>query len=271
MNSLQRIFLSLRAAIAEIPAYYYGLSTLVGSFVLIFLSIVNSDEDDAKGTILSELDYWDVTSMQSILVSAGWIAATALSGILLSQQFKEENSSIRSLTLPLKRGEHLGSLLTLHWLVIPIISFVPLLLWATVAWLFTPEWLQLTPPRYLLPVLWIGPLLHLISSAAWLFPMIAFPKKALYIIPTVIIAVLLYTSYTQEMFNDSLSVNYKPEAYADLNVAGINELNILYADTVPEQIVYQIPTANSTFFIFTAFAAIIMLVSAAMALNRKTA
>lgn len=270
MNRMQRIYLSARAAIAEIQPIFYGLSTLIGLAVLIFLTIVNPDVDMSTGAIRGEYSYWDENSMHGIIISAGWLAATIISSILLINQFKEENRGIHTLTLPLEAKEKFVSLLFLNWVFIPIITFGPLFIWGCLAWMIAPEWLQLVPPRYLFAVLWMGPLLHVITSAIWLFPTVAFPKYSVYIILGIMASILIYINFVKGLFNDYINVDFTPTAYADPNVVGLNKYNI-YSDNIPDLVVYQIAAANNPFFLFSALAAIIMVVCSAIALNRKTA
>ena len=271
MNSFQRILLASRAAIREMPAWHYLLSTAIVLVVFVFIAWVNMDNDSAAGVLYNQYAVLDAEMLMGIIVSAGWLSATIICGSAFFNEFKEEGRGVRYFSLPMTNTERFASLLLLSWGFVSIISFVPPLLLASLCTLVAPEFILFPATQYLLPALLIGSVVHLISCCYWMFSSIAYPKLSAVFIFGFIGLSALYISQTRNLYSFRVDVEHTTEAFNSTDVVGLVEYGFLTEDTTPAQLEYYTSEWEDTSVVVLAsICCLLMLSTAAMALNRKT-
>ncbi|TXF91691.1 hypothetical protein FUA23_00465 [Neolewinella aurantiaca] len=271
MSSLKRIYLACRVAIAELNLrnYLLSVSILIGSFILGLL--VNNDSNNGVISVLrKEYLFWDPQTLNITIAIAGWISGLIISGTLYNNWFKEENQTIRTLTLPLSNAERFAAMTLLYFVYAPLTTLLPPLLLTMAACMMAPEAFILPAPVYLWEALIIGWLAHAATCIAWLFPSIAYGKKVGFVLVGIIGAVILYLNLTYSTISDVANIPYTATAMLDQSVVGLSDQSFQLSEaprtTVrvaydPDQSLY--PFAQLVF-------ALMMLAAAYFALTRKT-
>ncbi|MFK8164809.1 MAG: hypothetical protein AB8H12_20355 [Lewinella sp.] len=271
MNSFQRVLLASRAAIREMPAGHYLLSSGILLVVLFFIGWVNKDNDAASGVLYNQYIVLDANMLMGIIISSGWLAATIICGAAFFKDFKEEPRGVRYFSLPLTNGERFASLMLINWGFVSFISFVPPLFLSVLSVYIAPDFILFPAPQYLLPVLLIGPLVHIISSAYWMFSSIAYPKLSAGFIFGFIGLAVLYISQTRNQYSDRVDIEHTTTAFNTTDVVGMMDHGFLSEESAPSLIKYYLEQWDTPLTILTGVCLLFMLVATAMALQRKTA
>ena len=122
MNSLSRIRLSLRAAIAELPKINFFLTTLLATAgICIFLYAHYSGGGPTRQL---------VNVSPAVIIPAlslvGFFTAMGLSGSFFTKRLKETNRAEAFLSLPISNGERYAVTVLYHWVFVPLITYGPL-------------------------------------------------------------------------------------------------------------------------------------------------
>lgn len=271
MNSFQRILLASRAAIREMPAWHYLLSTAIVLVVFVFIALINQDNDSSAGVLYNQYAVLDAEMLMGIIVSAGWLSATIICGSAFFQDFKEEGRGVRYFSLPMTNTERFASLLLVNWGFVSIISFVPPLLFASISSIVAPEFILFPAIQYLLPALIIGAIVHLISCSYWMFSSIAYPKLSAVFIFGFIALMVLYISQTRNLYSSRVDIEHTTEAFNSTDVVGMMEYEFLSEASSPVELKYYLDEwEDASALVMLVICCLLMLSTAAMALNRKT-
>ncbi|MFT5999394.1 MAG: hypothetical protein ACI81P_001852 [Neolewinella sp.] len=270
MNSFQRVLLATRAGIKEMPAINYFISTGLFLLVAFFIGMINSNADVSVGVLRNQYLSVDAGTIIAIIVFTGWLSATIICGSVFFKEFKDEALSVRFFSLPLSNTERFVSILLLSQGFVSVISFLPLFLTTSLAWLLAPDFLLLPAPSTLLLALLAGPLVHFASSCYWMFSSIAYPKLSGLFIFGFIGFSVLYFLQTRNMYTDRVDITHTTTAFDATNVVGLMEYEFLVEEATPAQIKYFIGEWNTPFIVLGILCLLVMLATAAMALNRKT-
>jgi len=269
MTSIKRVYRACRAIIAELALNTYFISTgilLVSTIMILYSSSDGNRYDGVLGKIYFELD---PELMASLVTGIGWLSATIISGTIVNKHFKEENRAIRYLSLPLSNGERFATLLLINWLFVSIVSFLPLVLLVFLTYFLRPDALLMPWPGYYVHWLLAGPLIHLITMAFWLFPTIAYVKKAWYAILGIIAVFSLYINSTRGKYSDFVDLEYTPTSFEATDVVGLSKYEFLERQIT--EVSFEVPDPQSLQLVFVAIVVVLMLVAAYIALTRKTA
>ncbi|WP_026232386.1 hypothetical protein [Neolewinella persica] len=270
MNSFQRVLLASRAAIREMPGVYYLLSSGIVLTVLFFIGLIGKDDDATSGLLYNQYTVFDADIMMGIIIIVGWLSATIICGAAFFKDFKEEDRGVRYFSLPVSNKERLASLLLVNWGFVSLISFVPPLLLAGFSWLVAPDFILFPSPQYLLPVLFVGPLVHLISSSYWMFSSIAYPKLSAIFILGFLGLAALYLSQTRNLYSDRIDIEHTTTAFDATNVVGMMDDGFLIKESASSPIPYYLEEWNTLAICLMGVCLLFMLMSMGMALNRKT-
>jgi hypothetical protein len=262
--------MATRLAIREMSGTFYLLSSSIVLVILAFIGLVNKDNDSATGVLYNEYTVLDAEMLMGIIVSAGWLAATIICGSAFFKDFKEEARGVRYFSLPLSNTERFASLLLVNWGFVSIITFGPPLLLVAISWFVLPDFILFPAPQYLLPVLFIGPLLHLISCCYWMFSSIAYPKLSALFIFGFIGLSALYITQTRDLYSERVDIEHRTAAFDATDVVGMMEHGFLSQELVPSTVQYYNSEWETPIILLTGTCLLFMLVSAAMALKRKT-
>lgn len=271
MSSYQRILLASRAAIREMPAWHYLLSTAIVLVVFVFIAWVNADNDSAAGVLYNQYAVLDAEMLMGIIVSAGWLSATLICGSAFFKDFKEEARGVRYFSLPITNTERFASLLLINWGFVSLISFVPPLLLASLFSIVAPEFILFPATQYFLPAILIGAVVHLISCSYWMFSSIAYPKLSAVFIFGFIALSALYLTQTRNLYSFRVDIVHETEAFNSTDVVGMMKYNFLTEDTAPAELKYYTSEWEDTSaLVLLMICCLLMLSTAAMALTRKT-
>ena len=271
MNTLNRIALTCRAAIAEIKPLAYFLPLLITSVITIFVVLVDDTQDNSKSQLLSEFTQWDPATIIGLIVVGGWIGGLILCGEINSNWFKEENQAARTLSLPVSNGERFAALTVLYLLFVPLVSFGSLLLFTFLVYPLAPPEIFLPSTFYLWKALAIGWVLHALTCMLWFQPSVAFGKRGVLIFLAILGLITTYSVMTHGDVSDRLKVKYTSDVIEQTQAVGVAGFGILN-DAAPSGIIrFNTPPQDNTHLIVQAALLFLLLAAAGIALTKKTA
>lgn len=271
MNSLKRIYLACRAAVAELNPLMYLLAVgiLIGLATLTLFMNVDSDRDGSQ--LLREFSFWDPASIISLITSTGWIAGLIVCGTIHNRWFKEENHAVRTLSLPLSNGERFATMLLLYLGFVPLVCFgLPLLL-VFLLYPLAPDVMLLPATAYLWKALLVGFLVHAAATAFWFQPFLVFRNKVFFVIVAMVGLVIFYIINTHGSIAETLQVPYTSSATQNSQVVGMASYELLENSTKSETIEVKYSPDESVYYIIQSFFLLLMLVTGGLALTKKTA
>lgn len=255
--------------IAELALNTYFISAGILLSVIATMYYSSGNNDRYAGVLGGRYFDLDPEVIVSIVTGIGWLAATIISGTIINKHFKEENRAIRYLSIPLSHGERFTSLLAINWLFVSIVSFLPLVLLVFLIYFIRPDALLMPWPGDYLHWFLLGPLIHLVTLAFWLFPTIAYAKKAGYAVVGIVVAFVLYMSNTRGDYSDVVDVPYSATVFESTDVVGLSKYKLLEKQVT--EVAFEVPDPQYLQIFFVSIVAILMLFSAYIALTRKTA
>lgn len=269
MNSIKRIYLACRAAIAETGPITYVLGTLIIVLIFAFILFVSQDKDSTDSLLKSEFSFWNPDTIVNTIVGGGWIACLFVCDGFSKNWLKEENQAIRTLSLPLSNGERLAAMLLIYLVFAPLVCFVVPLLLISLLTFIAPDFLLLPSPGYLWSALSIGFIANAAICALWFQPSFAFGKKGGLVVTVIIALAIFYTSRTHGSVSETFDLPYVASAAQEANVAGLTK----YEPRVTkdgEFIKVDYPEDESNYTGILAASLLVMLVAGGIALTKKT-
>lgn len=256
MNSLHRVFAIVKAFLQEFSLITYFLGPIFFIGFSAFTSIINQDQQNNRGKLFNEYLHFSAHEFIPLMVFGAVLALTIISLEFVSNELKTENRGIRLLSLPVSQGERFGAILTIVWLVVPLIVIIPIFVIASTLSLLAPTSLLLPDPLYLLPAIGISWLLHLGLSLLWLSPAFGYAKRAWIIFMVVLFGLGTYVIATRNNTKSSISFQHDLSILQDESVVGLSKLNVLTDQTPSNEIYYGITdpfdTAPWTIFLIAA-------------------
>lgn len=228
MQSLTRIRLTLRAAIAELPRINYFITTLIaflGIGVLIYIHY-----NAGWPTQLINISPGMIAVMLSTI---GFFTAFALSASYYTKRLKEVNRAEAFLSVPVSNGERYATGLIYAWVFVPLITYGPLFVLTAMATQFTYGDYLLPALRHLPTVFGEALLIYVMVSTFWIFPAIAFPRR-LVIVGIALIGVGVGASLLIAQFLPDPSFTHAVDSsvFSDPSVVGVSEI-ARYSDEAP--------------------------------------
>ena len=222
MNSLQRIWLAVRATVAELSIMYYFLAPMLTIGIGIFATVVSEDRDAYAGELVRAYSIWQPEGIISLIASVCWILGTIMTGMIMTRLFKPGAQAERTLALPLTGSERMATQLLLYLGYVPLITVGSSLVVVLLAGLLAPASLLLPPASaYVVPTLLIGWLVQAATLAIWFFPAMALPKKAGLAIALVVGLAVVYNVQTRNgEFTHHVAVDDTLQLPAEDNVYG---------------------------------------------------
>ena len=272
MNSPQRIYRASRALIKEFPVWYYFVSTVIATLLLLISSY------DTGSTKLSFWGHLGLDRLnfdyQALLITIG--GATSFGALIIgvnfiSTEFKEENRGVRLLSLPISRAERILAFVFINWLYIPTISILPPFLLVALLGFFEGTTIHLPAIEYLIGVIPLCFLGIITFTSIWMFPSIAVPKRASILTVGIIILLGIYLSITRQEPMGSVLLAHEASAFLDTNVVGLNHLEVLDSEKLPSEYRFNISDSLGISGLSGLLSLALMLIAAGLGLNRKTA
>jgi len=267
MDSLKRIHLACRAAVAALAPSTYFISTGILMLCCISIRYTGGSEDNSKGVLRNAYLSLDPELVYNLITGCGWLAATIISGTIVKRYFKEENQGIHYLAMPLSNPERFATSLLMNWLFASIVSFLPLFLICLLGYYLSPDYVLMVSPLEHAEWLLIGPLLHLVTLSFWLFPSVAYGKKAGFVIVAGIIAFIIYLTNTRGRMSDRVSLKYDYSVFDANDVVGLHRSGAFKKELAAA---FQIPDLLTMQMVLTGFAIMLLFLVAYLAFTRKT-
>lgn len=268
MDSIKRIYRACRAAIAELALNTYFIAPGILLIVAISMIYSSGDSDSSAGVLRNGYTVLDPELITSLITGIGWLAATIISGTIVNKYFKEENRGIHYFSMPLSPGERFAATLTVNWLFVSIVSFVPLILIAVLAYYLRPDHVLMASPFENAHWLAVGPLIHLVTMAFWLFPTVAYAKQAGYAVVGTIAAIIVYMTKTRGRYSDHIDLDHTATAFESTDVVGLSKYEFL--STQVTKAGFAVPDPEVAQVSCLAIVVVLMIFAAYLAFTRKT-
>jgi hypothetical protein len=270
MDSLKRIYLACRAAIAELGWLSYAWSLFILAGITTFLFLVNQDTDRFAGQLVNSYHRWDPEAMIGMLVVAGWIGGLILSSTIQNKFFKEENQAVRTLSLPLSNAERFATMMVLHLLFVPLLCFGIPLLFVFGCYPLLPAAVLLPAPVYLWLTLLIGWLAHSATTLLWFFPSVAMPKKIGFFILGGVATIIFYLNVTRNNLSDQIIVSHDISAPLAPDVYGLTDYEFHAPDRKLDSIEIGYEQNDSLVYV-AGLSFLLLAVASGLAVTQKTA
>lgn len=269
MNSIKRIYLACRAAIAESGPLTYVLGFVIIALIATFIFFVSKDKDSIDSLLKSEFSFWNPDTIINTIVVGGWVASLIVCDGFYKRWFKEENQAVRTLTLPLSNGERIITLLLLYLVFVPLVCFVLPFLLISLLTLLAPDFLMLPSITYLWNALGIGFLANAAVCALWLQPSFAFGKKGGYVILAIIALGIFYISRTHGNVSETLNLPYVTSMAQEPGVVGLTHYEPIMTASKGEIIKIDYPEDETAYTAIQAIFILLMLTAGGLALTQK--
>lgn len=228
MNSLNRIYKTVRSFVAEFPVGHYLLGPII-CLVFLLITIYANDSSDVNydGNLGRDYFFVSLVGTMAMIITAGVIGSSILGIDWMSRQLKEENRGIRFLSLPLSQAERTAATLFMQWIFFPLITIIPAYLLVVVVYLFLGDIIHMPPPRYLLAAIPVGGVITALLSLMYLFPAIAIPRRAGVVVIGLFILFGVYMAYTRADDMGSIVLEHDAVAFLQQDVVGLSDLDPL--------------------------------------------
>lgn len=273
---MQRILLHVRQTIARIKPYQYliGPSTVL---LIAGFSIFGERSDGLPNGIFHP-GSTGAEAATAMLTVFGVITCVSFAVAVYNASYKTEAAAVQSLSLPLSRGERFTSDLIVYLLYLPLVSFAALMITYTLCYFLLTDYALLPAPRYVLPGVAIGWLIHIVITAIWLGP-VYMGGRWRWIMGALLVAGYLASDFTGSMITNRTS-NHKVEVPYAANLVGLETPKTQYEQA--DSTAVAVPVSSRFYLTETTqrvnypgvaglgVAVLLFYLTAALALNRKT-
>lgn len=180
MNSLTRTKLAVRSTLAELSLGTYLSTPMIGLAALgVFIYFCWLEQHTSYA---GELMMVVPQAVYAIFASVAFFPALIISVNFFAKRFKHADRAEDFLLLPLSNGERFTFSLIFSWVVVPLITYLPILLLLLATSIIGHAYF-IFPPLPQLLWIFLGALaMYYLLSVFWLFPAIAFPRFGLLVV-----------------------------------------------------------------------------------------